>query len=485
MNAEELPLVLVVDDELRSLETLRRTLEEEFRVVVAANAEEALRVLESEFVQVVLSDQRMPNMSGVEFLRRVREQWPDAIRMIISGYTDPADIIAAVNDAGIYQFIHKPWHPDSLLLSVRGAAQLYQLQRENQLLNVELRATEPVLRGRVEAKREALLKKNAHDGIARAKDSPMNALCAVVHKVARYDIPVLLTGESGTGKELLARAIHYHSSRAGRAFVVENCAALPEQLLESELFGHKRGSFTGAYEDRIGLFQQADGGTIFLDEIGDTSPGFQVKMLRVLQEGEIRPVGGARPLKINVRVISATNADLQEAVRTGRFRADLYYRLSAFSLVLPSLRERPMDIPLIATQLLADVGKALHKPVAGFSREAMDCLCRYHWPGNVRQLQNEIYRMVALAESETLGADLLSAAIVRGADLDDEPELEHLARLNGSLKDRLETLESRLIREVMVRHRWNKTKAAEELGLSRVGLRGKLLRYGMEKADRQ
>ncbi len=485
MNAEELPLVLIVDDEQRSLETLRRTLEEEFRVVVAASAEDALRVLESEFVQVVLSDQRMPNMSGVEFLRRVREQWPDAIRMIISGYTDPADIIAAVNDAGIYQFIHKPWHPDSLLLSVRGAAQLYQLQRENQLLNVELRATEPVLRGRVEAKREALLKKNAHDGIARAKDSPMNALCAVVHKVARYDIPVLLTGESGTGKELLARAIHYHSSRAGRAFVVENCAALPEQLLESELFGHKRGSFTGAYEDRIGLFQQADGGTIFLDEIGDTSPGFQVKMLRVLQEGEIRPVGSARPLKINVRVISATNADLQEAVRTGRFRADLYYRLSAFSLVLPSLRERPMDIPLIATQLLADVGKALRKPVAGFSREALDCLCRYHWPGNVRQLQNEIYRMVALTESETLSADLLSAAIVRGADLDDEPELEHLARLNGSLKDRLETLESRLIREVMVRHRWNKTKAAEELGLSRVGLRGKLLRYGMEKAERQ
>lgn len=485
MNAEELPLVLIVDDEQRSLETLRRTLEEEFRVVVAACAEDALRVLESEFVQVVLSDQRMPNMSGVEFLRRVREQWPDAIRMIISGYTDPADIIAAVNDAGIYQFIHKPWHPDSLLLSVRGAAQLYQLQRENQLLNVELRATEPVLRGRVEAKREALLKKNAHDGIARAKDSPMNALCAVVHKVARYDIPVLLTGESGTGKELLARAIHYHSSRAGRAFVVENCAALPEQLLESELFGHKRGSFTGAYEDRIGLFQQADGGTIFLDEIGDTSPGFQVKMLRVLQEGEIRPVGSARPLKINVRVISATNADLQEAVRTGRFRADLYYRLSAFSLVLPSLRERPMDIPLIATQLLADVGKALRKPVAGFSREALDCLCRYHWPGNVRQLQNEIYRMVALTESETLSADLLSAAIVRGADLDDEPELEHLSRLNGSLKDRLETLESRLIREVMVRHRWNKTKAAEELGLSRVGLRGKLLRYGMEKAERQ
>jgi len=485
MNAEELPLVLLVDDEQRSLETLRRTLEEEFRVVVAASAEDALRVLESEFVQVVLSDQRMPNMSGVEFLRQVREQWPDVIRIIISGYTDPADIIAAVNDAGIYQFIHKPWHPDALLLSVRGAAKLYHLQRENQLLNVELRATEPVLKGRVEAKREALLKKNAHDGIARAGDSPMNALCAVVHKVARYDIPVLLTGESGTGKELLARAIHYHSSRAGRAFVVENCAALPEQLLESELFGHKRGSFTGAYEDRIGLFQQADGGTIFLDEIGDTSPGFQVKLLRVLQEGEIRPVGGARPLKINVRVISATNADLQEAVRTGRFRADLYYRLSAFSLLLPSLRERPMDIPLIATQLLADVGKALGKPVGGFSREAMDCLCRYHWPGNVRQLQNEIYRMVALADGDTLGADLLSAAIVRGADLDDEPELEHLARLNGSLKDRLETLESRLIREVMVRHRWNKTKAAEELGLSRVGLRGKLLRYGMEKAERK
>jgi two-component system response regulator HupR/HoxA len=311
----------------------------------------------------------------------------------------------------------------------------------------------------------------------------MNLLCATAHKVARYDIPVLLTGESGTGKELLARAIHYHSPRAGRAFVVENCAALPEQLLESELFGHKRGSFTGAYEDRIGLFQQADGGTIFLDEIGDTSPGFQVKLLRVLQEGEIRPVGGARPLKIDVRVLSATNADLQEAVRSGRFRADLYYRLSAFSLMLPALRDRTMDIPLIAEQLLSEIAKAMNKRVRGFSREAMDCLCRYHWPGNVRQLQNEIYRMVALAENDTLGAELLSSNILRGGEADDEPELEHLARLDGSLKDRLETLEQQLIREVMIRHRWNKTKAAEELGLSRVGLRGKLQRYGLERGE--
>jgi two-component system response regulator HupR/HoxA len=478
--ASEAPLVLVVDDEPRSLETLRRTLEDEFRVVTALSAEQALKVIETEFVQVVLCDQRMPGKSGVEFLGQVREQWPDVVRMIISGYTDPMDIIAAINEAGIYQFVHKPWHPETLLLVLRGAVELFRLQRENELLNLELRASGKALKRKVEEKRDRVIALHLQDGIARAPDSPLNAICDLVHKIAKFDIPVLLTGESGTGKELLARAIHYHSPRAGKAFVTENCAALPEQLLESELFGHKRGSFTGAYEDRVGLFQQADGGTIFLDEIGDTSPGFQVKLLRVLQEGEIRPVGGARPLKINVRVISATNVELEDEVRRGRFRKDLYYRLSAFAIRLPALRERPMDIPLVAGQVLREVSKGLGKDVRGFSKEALECILQYHWPGNVRQLQNEIYRLVALAEGDVLGAEQLSPAVLRGAAVEDEAELSLLAGLDGSLKDRLEKLEARLVKEVLIRHRWNKTRAAEELGLSRVGLRGKLQRYGLK-----
>jgi two-component system, NtrC family, response regulator HupR/HoxA len=484
LNSEQ-PIVLVVDDEPRALETLERTLDEDFRVITAASGEDALRVLEAEFVTVVLSDQRMPGISGVAFLREVRSRWPDVVRIIISGYTDPADIIAAINDAGIYQFIHKPWRPEALLLTVQGAVQLFRLQKENELLSLELRTAEPVLRERVRGKRETIRRALVRDDrLTRAPDSPLNAVCDTTFRVAAYDIPVLLTGESGTGKELLAQAIHYRSPRADRPFVVENCAALPETLLESELFGHKRGAFTGAYEDRIGLFQQADGGTIFLDEIGETSPGFQVKLLRVLQEGEVRPVGSTRPLKIDVRVISATNRDLQEEVRRGRFREDLFYRLSALSIQLPALRERPMDIPLLAKRLLGEISRALGKPVEKFEPDTLDCLQAFHWPGNVRQLQNEILRMVALSQDGRLTADLLSPWVIRGAAREDEPELNLLAGLDGGLKERMEQLEARLIREALIRHRWNKSRAAEELGLSRVGLRGKLARYGIEGGGR-
>jgi two-component system response regulator HupR/HoxA len=287
---------------------------------------------------------------------------------------------------------------------------------------------------------------------------------------------------------LLARALHYRSGRADKAFVVENCGALPDQLLEAELFGHKRGAFTGAYEDRIGLFQQADGGTIFLDEVGETSPAFQVKLLRVLQEGEIRPVGAPRPLSVNVRVLAATNRDLEEEVRAGRFREDLYYRLATLTLHLPALRERAMDIPLIAAGILERGMKQLNRRVKGFTKEAMNCLIAYRWPGNVRELQNEILRMLTLAEGKDgsiwLGAELLSPRVLRAAGEEhEEVELGFLAGLDGGLKERMEQLEARVVKEALIRHRWNKTRAANELGLSRVGLRSKLSRYGLEKAE--
>ncbi|MCZ7655769.1 MAG: sigma-54 dependent transcriptional regulator [Rhodocyclaceae bacterium] len=305
----------MVDDEVRSQETLRRTLEEEFEVLTATSGEQALAVLEREPVQVILCDQRMPGLSGVQTLKEARTRWPDTVRIIVSGYTETEDIISGINEAGIYQYLLKPWQPEPLLLTVRAAAELYRLQQENQRLNIELRTAGPVVRSRVEAKRQLVKRAFDTDRLVRAPDSPMNDLCHLVERIAPYDISVLITGESGTGKELLARAMHYRSGRADKAFVVENCGALPDTLLESELFGHKRGSFTGAFEDRIGLFQQADGGTIFLDEIGETSPAFQVKLLRVLQEGEIRPVGGSKTISVDVRVISATNRDLEEDVR--------------------------------------------------------------------------------------------------------------------------------------------------------------------------
>jgi len=486
MSRPKLPAVLVIDDEVRSLEALRRTLEEDFEVFTAADAEAATTILEREApvggVQIILCDQRMPGTTGVEFLRGVRDRWPDSVRIILSGYTESEDIIAGINEAGIYQYLLKPWQPEQLLVTLRNAHNVWRLQQENQRLSVELRAAEPVLKKRVEMKYERVKREFGLDGLIRAPGSPLDTVCTLIGKVAPFDRSVLISGESGTGKEMVARAIHYCSRRADKAFVVENCGALPDQLLEAELFGYKRGAFTGAYEDRAGRFQQADGGTIFLDEIGETSPAFQVKLLRVLQEGEFRPLGGARPVSVDVRVIAATNRDLEAEVREGRFREDLYYRLATVPLHVPPLRERPMDIPLLAERLLEASQKALGKNCEGFTGEAAACIAAYRWPGNVRELQNEILRMLALAETPRLGAELLSPRVLRTPVGETQAaELSLLAGMSGGLKERMEQLEAQVVKEALIRHRWNKSRAAAELGLSRVGLRNKLERYGLEK----
>jgi two-component system response regulator HupR/HoxA len=471
-----LPTVLVIDDEVRSQEALRRTLEEDFEVFTASSAAEARTLMEGQSVQVVLTDQRMPEVRGVEFLKEVRRTWPDTVRIIISGYTDSEDIIAGINEAGIYQYLLKPWHPEQLLLTLKRAAELYRLQQENCQLAVELRAAEPVLRGRVEATRKRVKQAFAVDNIVRTPGSPMSAVCDLVERAARYDVSILLSGESGTGKELLARAIHYASGRADKPFVVENCGALPDNLLESELFGHKRGAFTGAFEDRVGLFQQAHGGTLFLDEIGETSPAFQVKLLRVLQEGEFRPVGGNRPVTVDVRVIAATNRDLEAEVKASRFREDLFYRLATVPMRLPALRERAVDIPALARAILVKAGKSLGRPVDGFAPATLDCLAAYAWPGNVRELQNEIQRMLVLSDGPVLTPDLL-APHIRQAGLAEALE----GNTPTGLRGRVDALESRVLAEALERNNGNLSKTARELGLSRLGLSKKMLRLGVER----
>ena len=491
MAAPALPAVLVVDDEPRSVEVIARVLDEEFDVHTALSAADALRILESEPIQVVFSDQRMPETSGVEFLTRVRERWPDVIRIVITGYIDPEDIIAAINTAGIHQFITKPWHPDHLLLTARNGARLFALQREHERLALELKMLPPVVESRLATRREQVRAGYRFDAMVRAPDSPLDAVCRTAARVAPYTVPVLILGETGTGKELLARGVHYGSPRAERPFYAENCGAIPDELLESELFGHRKGAFTGASSHRVGLLEQADGGTVFLDEIGDVSPAFQVKLLRFLQEGEIRPVGANETRTVDVRVIAATHRDLTAEVRAGRFREDLYYRLSAMVLTMPPLRERPADIPVLARHLLERLGAAHGKTVRGFTPEALACLQAYDWPGNVRELQNEILRMLLLCDGSVLDADALSDRVLRGAALNATARpgkaaaeggfvLDALAE-GGPLTARIERIEAGILMETLVRCRWNKSRAADELGLSRMGLRAKLERYGIER----
>jgi two-component system response regulator HupR/HoxA len=479
MHADtDLPTVLVVDDEVRSQDAIRRTLDEDFTVLTAGDAEAARTLMAGHGVSVILCDQRMPGLSGVAFLKEVRERWPDTVRIVISGYTDSQDIIAGINDAGIYQYLLKPWVPEHLLRTVREAAEAQRLQRGVGQLDLELRTATPVLRQRLASKLAQARSVFDFERIERAPGSPLDAVCATAARVARHDLPVLLLGESGTGKELIARAVHYASPRAAGPFAVENCAAIPETLLESELFGYKRGAFTGAYEDRPGLFQRGHGGTLFLDEIGETSPAFQVRLLRVLQEGEVRPVGAPRPVPVNVRVVAATHRDLEQRVREGLFREDLYYRLAGITLTVPPLRERSGDIVPIAQRLVREVGAELGCAGAGLSEEALACLVAYPWPGNVRELRNEIARALALSDDGLLAAGAFSSRVLQGQT--GRAAAAAALPQSGTLAERLAAIEAMVLRETLLRHRWNKTRAAKELGLSRVGLRAKMLRFGLE-----
>ncbi|MCO6184623.1 sigma-54 dependent transcriptional regulator [Rhizobium sp. L1K21] len=473
--------VLVVDDEPRSLEAIKRVLTDEFEIICANNAAEAEAVLEGELVQILLCDQRMPGESGVTFLKRARERWPDTIRLIISGYTDSDDIIDSVNNAGIYRYITKPWNPDELIACMRECASLWRLQHEAGEVNVEVKPVRDLLQKAVSDKRRVERSKFGFDRIIHVDGSPVADAIELAKRAADYDVSVLITGASGTGKELLARAIHHESSRADRPFVVENCGALPDDLLESELFGCKKGAFTGAYQDRIGLFELADSGTIFLDEIGETSPAFQVKLLRVLQEGEIRPLGAQRTRKVNVRVIAATNRDLLAEVAAGRFRRDLYYRVAAFPIHMPALKDRTGDISAIASRTLTQINQAFGRQVCGFHPRTLELMTAYDWPGNVRELHNEIQRMVVLSQDNgPLGDDLLSLAIRNGVRTAAEPE-SRFAPQGRALKDVVAAMEKAAIEKSLERNGGNISHTADELGLSRVGLRSKMDRYQLRR----
>jgi two-component system response regulator HupR/HoxA len=468
--------ILIVDDEEAILESLALTLGDDYRVFTATSGPEGIEILAREDVALVIADQVMPGMTGVEFLEKVIELKPQTVRMMLTGYADIGSLARAVNEGRIYRYIAKPWEPDELRLNVKRALEAFELTTENVALAAALSDANKRLRAENLYLRREVERRYSFDQIL-GESAAMQRVFEVMEKVAETDATVLLMGETGTGKELVARAIHYAGNRRGRRFLAQNCGALPDTLLESELFGHRRGAFTGAHADKKGLFESADGGTIFLDEISETEPGMQVRLLRVLQDGEIRPLGSSATRKVDVRIIAATNRDLRKEVETGRFREDLYYRLRVVEISLPPLRDRRSDIPLLAHHFLDRANTKMGRSLEGFSNEAMERLTRCEWSGNVRELENEIERAVALAGSgRMLTLEMLSDHVRGRGEASDPPSPESPDDWN--LNRAVDDLKGRLIRAAL-EDTGSKTQAAARLGIPRQSLQKMIKRLGL------
>src|SRR5580698_1111677 len=391
--------VLVVDDESDNLDAFRFNFGRSFKLLLAGSGEEALALAREHDVAAIVTDQRMPKMAGLDLLKAARELRPDAVGIIVTAFTDVDVLIEAINLGRIYRYVTKPWDSKEVRGVLTHAVERFAMQRENRRLGEQLAAY------------VGMLSKEAHSAFsfgAIVGESPaLREVLTRVEQVAKTSSTVLLRGETGTGKEMVARAIHINSARESRPFVRLNCAALAPGVLESELFGHEKGSFTGAVARRLGRFEMADGGTLFLDEVGDLPLDVQVKLLRVLQEREFERVGGSETIKVDVRVVSATHRDLERQIADGSFREDLYYRLNVFPILLPPLRERPSDIPLLAEHFLQKYVAGAGKPVHGIDAGAVVALTGYSWPGNVRELENLIERALILTRgSEITAADL-------------------------------------------------------------------------------
>jgi len=434
------PALLVVDDDRSALESLQQIFSGEgFAVRSCASAEEALEAIRAEDFAVVLADLRMPGMDGMDLLKAIKATRPDTEVVIMTAFGTIEKAVEAMRE-GAYDFVTKPLKKPLVVRSVTRAAERASLMAENAALRAELEAV-------------------AGDRTLIGNSAAMRKVLDTVNQVApASSTTVLILGASGTGKELVARAIHRKSPRARGPFVAINCAAIPVTLLESELFGHERGAFTGAFARREGRFKQADGGTLFLDEVAELDPLIQAKLLRVLQEGEFERLGGTQTLKTDVRVLASTNKPLLEMVKTGRFREDLYYRLNVIMLNLPTLRERTEDIPLLAQHFLARFAQRNRKDIRAISREAMELLTAHDWPGNVRELENTIEHAVVLCRSD----------MIRAEDLPDLVASDSSARqfLTIELGTPLEDVEQRVIQETLRMTHQNKRLAAQLLGVA-------------------
>jgi two-component system response regulator HydG len=449
----ERPSLLIVDDEAAILESLRILFKNEgFDVAVAQGGRAALDALERATPQLVLTDVRMPTVNGIDVLTAAKQRDADLPVVLMTAQAELKTAIEGIN-LGAFHYIQKPFDNDELVSICRRALEHRTLKTENRVLKQEIQRRE----------RSQVVKPI---GVARAFRDVMR----MVETVAPTDSTVLIQGESGTGKEVVARYIHALSTRAAGSFFSINCGALPEGILESELFGHVKGSFTGAVRDHEGLFAAASGGSFFLDEIGETTPATQIKLLRVLQEREAIPVGGTQPVPVDVRLIAATNRDLEDDMKQGRFRSDLYYRLNVIALHLPLLRDRRDDIPLLADAFLRRMASERGETPRAIGTDAMEAILAYEWPGNVRELENALERAATLTKGESIGAAALPARVT-------ERRAPSLVADRPAANPTLDVVERAYITWVLQREGGNKTRAAEVLGIDPSTLYRKLARY--------
>ncbi|RAL20101.1 sigma-54-dependent Fis family transcriptional regulator [Lujinxingia litoralis] len=455
--------VVIVDDDANMAQVLMERLNKRgYRARFYTSAEEAFGGLEVEDAQVVLTDLNMPGVNGIEFCRRLVDHRPNLPVIVITAFGTLETAVAAIR-AGAYDFLTKPVDIEALTIALNRALEHRELRDE------------------VKRLREQVDGERGGDQAMIGESAPMRELFGMIDRVARSPASVLITGESGTGKELVAGALHQRSERSERPFVAVNCAALPDSLLESELFGHVKGAFTDAREDKDGLFVRAHGGTLFLDEVGDLPLSLQPKLLRVLEERKVRPVGGSQEVEVDVRLVAATHRNLEERVKGGEFREDLYFRFNVIEMALPPLRDRGKDVLLLAQHFIERFARRSDKAIRGLSAEAGRALMQYGWPGNVRELRNYIERAVVLALQEEITPEDLPPR-VRGAGSDgrasaDLDLLTWQAILGLDGLPSMEELEARYIAHVLGRTRGNKSKAAEILGMDRTTLYRRIERY--------
>jgi len=450
------PAILVVDDEQGARDSLEVILEDNYQVLTAESGQEALVTLKKTPVDVILLDVHMPEMDGLETLRKIKEQDEEIDVIMISALNLARKAVDSIK-SGAYDYITKPFEPEDILSSVSRVISKQRLHKELDFLRNEI-------------------KKNRGFDQVVTQNKTMLEIFDLVKKVACTSTNVLITGESGTGKELIARSIHYQGNRKGGPFVAINCAAIPSELMESEMFGHEKGAFTGAQSRAIGKFEYANGGTLFLDEISTLRSDLQAKLLRVLQEREIERIGSNRPIKIDIRVISATNTNLENAVLQGAFRQDLYFRLNVVPVSIPPLRERKDDIPLLAKHFVNKFNLAFNKKVLGFSEKALEALRRYRWPGNIRELENLVERIVVLSPNDDI-IDLknipLDILIHSGQDIEEmDSQKRGLFGIRGAF-------ERRIIVNVLETTQWNQTEAARILKINRNTLLQKAKQLGI------